>query len=930
MKQNKRSYKWLSSVTAMTMVTMAGVPVVNAALLTDIKGYKYEQSIKKLYEQGIISGYGNNTYLPNKTLSRSDVVKILGKYLIGLGYQIPNNYKHNMRFYDLKTSSDDELLQYAALVYDHGIFVGSQGNLNPHSTITHEQAALVIVRALSKIDNFDYVSYIESQRYLQEYLDIELATEEAQRSINVFDYYDVTIDDNYYPKQHTTRGEFAHYLYSMLNIESPVRNNESVTIKKLTVVSDERLDVTLSTGVIHHIQLEEPLPENIPTEVSFVINGVRFTEIVEYKVDNLQINNVENINGGQFVIYFNQPVNLAETYLQSDLDKFIKLTSIDKYYSYGSGTVPLQRGELSEDGRSYKITISSNIPLSKRYRLQILGVHGVNGTSLPDYDDVVYFYDDTTQPTIEAVESISANKVKVIFSEPINRNYYTSAQFKLRDATNVTGITMEMSRNTTEIIFDLTSARAKGSLIEVGTAIDVTFSTIRDLAGNYSDPTPLTVTIVKGQHNGIAPTLEKVEQLGAKKMKLTFNEELSMFRAYDLSISSNSTNYYIENIEIVKDEPSTYILTVNDYLRGNVTIATAKGRYIMDTNGETGTFSVKHNFEYDAGTARIVRTEVVRENNLEYLYIEFDRNISLDDKAVAAITGTYTDGLRTVPINNSNVKVRRVYGEPKAVRIALRELLDKLDVENTTYDVNISFKNVENEYKEAVENGALSFIRSKDYAYNGEKLEVVSVNTSRTSSAIKDPQIIVVDFNYPVDERLASLPYYYEVEGYNIEKVQVNPTNPKQVLIKLGSRSASHNKPYFYITKLRAANSYIEMDYYYEPIYLTESIKPVPDYWSPELKINHAKELQLTFYEAIAPIESSAFIVTDNFGTQYEAVAKNDSADAKNIILTLSKEVPRSATVTVKLKPNREIYDVYGNKGEFEKVTRTFYTIPVK
>ncbi|MGM9944925.1 MAG: S-layer homology domain-containing protein [Lysinibacillus sp.] len=937
--------KLLSSLTAVAVAATVITPVASAAQFKDTAGHKYEKAIEGLFSQGIVSGYPDNTYKPNKSLTRSDVVKLLGKYLVSLGYQIPHDYAYDIRFSDLTAKTDDELLQYAALVYDHGIFNGTNGKLNPNNFMSLEHMALVMVRALSSIDEFDYIEYVEGQKYMQEYVDIEKATAEAQRAINVFDYYDITIEDYYRPKATATRGEFAHFLYGMLNIESPARNNTRPTLSKVNVVSATRLDVTLSNGTTHHIQLEEPLKENVPTEVDITVNGLTFTETVVYSVKGLQILDAENINAGQFIIYFNQPVNLSTTFKQSDLAKFFKLSTIDNnyynsYYNYYNyyGNIPLKQGELSEDGRSYKVTVAQSTPLNMRYRLQIQGIHSKDGLSMPEYDDVLYFGQDTTPPEIIGAESITQNRATVYFSEPVNFSNVELTTASGQRVTNYTYYEASPSEttgltNVTQLTFNLENARTNyGSVIAKGEPIYVTISNVRDVANNYAYT--LSTSIVKGQQNGIAPTLETVKQLGAKQFKLTFNEELERFSSYDLLVKSDSTSYYVEKVEPVEGDPLSYIVTVNDFLRGKVLISTAPSRFITDLSGEVGTFGVNHTFDYDAGTAKIVKTEVIRENNLEYLFIEFDRNVSIDENSKASISGTYTANRRTIPINSKEVKVRRVYGESNVVRIALRELLQNVDIENTTYNVNINFRNVENEYKVAVENGPIAFTRSKDYTYNGDKLEVVAVNTSRTTSAIQDPRVIVVDFNYPVNETYAAFPYYYQVEGYEIEQVQVNPSNTKQVRIKLGTQITKHAKPYIYITKLRAANSYVEMDYYYEPIYLTESIAPVPaptwNNWTPTLAMNHGRELVLSFDEAIAPIGELDFIVTDNYGTDYNAVATNDPTDARKIKLTLSKDVTSGATVTVRLKPNRQLFDVYGNSGQFDKAERTFYTIPEK
>lgn len=931
--------KLLSSLTAATVAATVITPVASAAQFNDTAGHKYEKAIEGLFSQGIVSGYPDYTYKPNKHLTRSDVVKLLGKYLVSLGYQIPHDYAYDIRFNDLTTQTDDELLQYAALVYDHGIFRGTNGKLNPNNVMSLEHMALVMVRALSSIDEFDYIEYIEGQKYIQEYLDIEKATAEAQRAINVFDYYDITIEDYYRPKAMATRGEFAHFLYGMLNIESPVRNNTRPTLSKVNVVSATRLDVTLSNGTTHHIQLEEPLKENVPTEVDINVSGLTFTETVVYAVKGLQILDAENINAGQFIIYFNQPVNLSTTYKQSDLAKFFTLSTIDNPNNSNYRNIPLKQGELSEDGRSYKVTVAGSTPLNMRYRLQIQGIHSKDGLSMPEYDDVLYFGPDTTPPEIIGAESITQNRATVYFSEPVS---FSNSDIKLTTAgglpvTNYTYYETSPTEgtsltNVTQLTFNLENARTNyGSVIAKGEPIYVNVSNVRDVANNYAYT--LSTTIVKGQQNNIAPTLETVTQLGAKQFKLTFNEELERFSPYDLLVKSDSTSYYVEKVEPVEGDPLSYIVTVNDFLRGKVLISTAPSRFITDLSGEVGTFGVNHTFDYDAGTAKIVKTEVIRENNLEYLFIEFDRNVAIDENSKASISGTYTANRRTMPIDSKEVKVRRVYGESKVVRIALRELLQNKDIENTTYNVNINFRNVENEYKVAVENGPIAFTRSKDYTYNGDKLEVVAVNTSRTTSAIQDPRVIVVDFNYPVNETYASFLPYYEVEGYEIEQVQVNPSNTKQVRIKLGTRKQVHAKPYIYITKLRAANSYVEMDYYYEPIYLTESV--APDYnttgkWTPSLLMNHGRELVLSFNEAIAPIGELDFIVTDNYGTDYNAVATNDPTDARRIKLTLSKDVTKGATVTVRLKPNRQLFDVYGNSGKFESAWNRFNTIPEK
>jgi hypothetical protein len=110
-------------------LALALAPAVSAAEFSDSKGNTHEVAIDALSDAGVITGYPDGTFLPNKTLTRSDVVKLMGKWLVTQDYKVPTDYKTKMRFDDLTSTSNDELLQYAAIVKDNGVFNGSNGNL---------------------------------------------------------------------------------------------------------------------------------------------------------------------------------------------------------------------------------------------------------------------------------------------------------------------------------------------------------------------------------------------------------------------------------------------------------------------------------------------------------------------------------------------------------------------------------------------------------------------------------------------------------------------------------------------------------------------------------------------------------------------------------------------------------------------------------
>ncbi|MEG0450296.1 MAG: S-layer homology domain-containing protein [Lysinibacillus sp.] len=196
------------------------IPIVvpttaQAVTFTDTKGNPHEEAIYTLLEMGIVSGYSDGTFLPNKLLTRSDVVKMIGKWLISLGYEIPSDYQSNPRFIDLKLSTNEELLQYAALVKDSGILVGTpDGMLNPGKNISRENMAIVLVRAYEFMYGIDYVGYVKQRSFKKDVSDYEQAKEEARPYIEVLDYFNITNPSNtqFQPKKTTSRGQFASFI----------------------------------------------------------------------------------------------------------------------------------------------------------------------------------------------------------------------------------------------------------------------------------------------------------------------------------------------------------------------------------------------------------------------------------------------------------------------------------------------------------------------------------------------------------------------------------------------------------------------------------------------------------------------------------------------------------------------------------------------
>ncbi|MED4543931.1 S-layer homology domain-containing protein, partial [Lysinibacillus sphaericus] len=133
--QPKKYKKFVATAATATLVASAIVPVASAAGFSDVAGNDHEVAINALADAGIINGYADGSFKPNQTINRGQVVKLLGRYLEAQGQEIPADWNSKQRFNDLPVTAEEELVKYAALAKDAGVFNGSNGNLNASQTM---------------------------------------------------------------------------------------------------------------------------------------------------------------------------------------------------------------------------------------------------------------------------------------------------------------------------------------------------------------------------------------------------------------------------------------------------------------------------------------------------------------------------------------------------------------------------------------------------------------------------------------------------------------------------------------------------------------------------------------------------------------------------------------------------------------------------
>lgn len=304
----KQKYsKWVVGAASAALVASAIVPAASAASFSDIEKSDHKEAILALADAKIVSGYPDGTFKPNAVVTRGNVTKFLGKWLVSENYEVPADYDTVARFTDLPTTtSDKELLKYAALVKDAGVFKGSNNQLMYTNNMNREQMAVVLVRAIKTVYNVDLVADYKESDFKTTITDLDKATAtENREAIIALEYAGLTNVKQFNPKNTLTRGQFASFLNRTI---TNIGEEAPLTVKEAKVVDATTLEVTLSDDTKHTVKLETALPENKETKVDFEIEGKSYSAVVTYKVTEAKLESVKAINAKTIEVKFNKAV----------------------------------------------------------------------------------------------------------------------------------------------------------------------------------------------------------------------------------------------------------------------------------------------------------------------------------------------------------------------------------------------------------------------------------------------------------------------------------------------------------------------------------------------------------------------------------------------------------------------------------------------
>ena len=118
--------------------------------LSDLKGKWYANEVQYLVDLGVITGFTDNTFGGEKTLSRQQAAAMIGRMLEVLEVQL--NTTRDIKFADEQRISDYAKQSVHFLAQNDILVNGAEVSFNPHDNLTRNQMAKVLMRALRLTD----------------------------------------------------------------------------------------------------------------------------------------------------------------------------------------------------------------------------------------------------------------------------------------------------------------------------------------------------------------------------------------------------------------------------------------------------------------------------------------------------------------------------------------------------------------------------------------------------------------------------------------------------------------------------------------------------------------------------------------------------------------------------------------------------------
>lgn len=171
---------------------------------TDIKGHWAQANIEKMTLAGIVSGYANNAFYPNRSITRAEAVTVITN-----AFNLSESV-NTLSFADVK--ADHWAYNYIALAVEAGIIQGyPDGTFKPDQATTRVEMAAMIAKAMeltmSRVTTAPFTD-VEATHWAADIL-------AKMKQDGWVEGYE---DGTFKPSRYATRAEFVTFIARVLNI----------------------------------------------------------------------------------------------------------------------------------------------------------------------------------------------------------------------------------------------------------------------------------------------------------------------------------------------------------------------------------------------------------------------------------------------------------------------------------------------------------------------------------------------------------------------------------------------------------------------------------------------------------------------------------------------------------------------------------------
>lgn len=214
----------LAMLAVSTIIPGAGfVPKADAASFSDISKHWAQSDILKAAEKGIVSGYSDGTFKPDRAVTRAEFTTMLNKAL-------GNNGTTDSVFSDVANGVwyFDQVCKGVSAGYISGY---ADGTFKPSNTITRLEASVMLARIVPTYGYADDISKYKDGSSVPNW------AQDSMKRIVGKGYLSTYGDNMLHGTDSLTRAQAVRVIMSMLDKEKIISNNQTVVQNNVTLKS---------------------------------------------------------------------------------------------------------------------------------------------------------------------------------------------------------------------------------------------------------------------------------------------------------------------------------------------------------------------------------------------------------------------------------------------------------------------------------------------------------------------------------------------------------------------------------------------------------------------------------------------------------------------------------------------------------------------